>query len=532
MTDELDLHTRRIGPYTLVRQLGEGGMGIVHLAHDEQNRPVALKVMRPELARREEFRRRFQREVDAARRVARFCTAPVLDAGIDGDQAYIVTDYVEGPDLSSVVETRGPLTGAALEALAVGVATALAAIHEAGVVHRDLKPSNILLGSTGPRVIDFGIARLAEPDATQSAALVGTPAYMSPEQVNGGAVTAASDIFAWAGVVVYAGTGQPPFGTGDMPQVLYRVVNHVPRLDGVDERLRPLVEQALDKDPARRPTAQELLDRLLGRTRATAVEGARTVSDAWTPSLPGLGASLPGLGASGVARWRRLRTPLLAAALAALVTAGGSLALLRPWEAADPSARDALPAGSTVTATVTATMTTAAPAGDGGDGGDASPSSAAAGPTREEAGPPPGKAVRPGTSEAGADIRFRHSSGEEIPIHVRIDSLVREGDRIRLQWTVRNDGSGDQRVSFGDLMDDGLSAEKISLILPGAAPPAFPLWEENRCVCSRWGPIDDLAPGESKRLHAVFDGVSAEVKTVGVDLAQLGLYENILVTGT
>jgi serine/threonine protein kinase len=132
----VDDRSGRIGPYRLIRRLGEGGMSIVYLAHDADFQPLALKVLRPELAGRPDFERRFAREAEAARKVARFCTAPILDAGIEEDVAYIVTEYVDGPDLSSVVEAQGPMTGASLEALAVGVATALTAIHQAGVVHR------------------------------------------------------------------------------------------------------------------------------------------------------------------------------------------------------------------------------------------------------------------------------------------------------------------------------------------------------------------------------------------------------------
>ncbi|MEW9530332.1 serine/threonine-protein kinase [Microbispora sp. NPDC049125] len=273
---------RMIGPYVPVRRLGEGGMGIVYLAHDAAGRQVAVKVMRSELAAHEEFRARFRKEAEAAKRVARFCTAPLLDAGLDGDRHYLVTEYVEGPDLSAVVDAQGPLTGSNLDALSVGVATALAAIHRAGVVHRDLKPSNILLAPVGPRVIDFGIAQLADTLGEQTGLMIGTPSYMSPEQAGGEPVTAAADVFAWGCVIAYAGTGRPPFGGGATAEVLYRVVNHVPRLDGLDERLRPLVERALDKDPARRPTAQQLLDRLLGQEKTDVETATRIVGDTWT----------------------------------------------------------------------------------------------------------------------------------------------------------------------------------------------------------------------------------------------------------
>ncbi|MCG5218314.1 serine/threonine-protein kinase [Streptosporangium sp. KLBMP 9127] len=274
---------RTIGPYTPIRRLGEGGMGIVYLSRDTAGRQVALKVLRPELASREEFRQRFRKEAEAARKVARSCTAAVLDVGMDGDQAYIATEYVEGATLSAVVEAQGPMVGSNLDALAVGVATALSAIHRAGIVHRDLKPSNILLSPVGPRVIDFGIAQLADTIGGDIGKVVGTPLYMPPEQARGELVTAAADVFAWGCVVAYAATGRPPFGGGATPGVLYRVANYAPDLDGLAERLRPLVERALAKDPARRPSTQQLLDSLLGQEEVAPETATRVVSEIWTP---------------------------------------------------------------------------------------------------------------------------------------------------------------------------------------------------------------------------------------------------------
>ncbi|MDP4505587.1 serine/threonine-protein kinase [Nonomuraea turcica] len=271
---------RVIGGYALRRLLGRGGMGEVHLAATPTGGLAAVKVINPALARDPAFRRRFEREVAAARRVARFCTAPVLDAGIDGDVAYLVTEYVKGPSLAEVVRDQGPLSGGNLEALAVGIATALSAIHGAGVIHRDLKPSNVLLSPLGPRVIDFGIAQLVDHDSLASQAILGTPAFMAPEQVRGEVLTPAADVFAWGGVIAFAGTGRLPFGGGAPGEVLYRIMQEGPRLDGLDEGIREVVSRALTKDARLRPTAQGLLSELMGGTRlATATE---VVERTWT----------------------------------------------------------------------------------------------------------------------------------------------------------------------------------------------------------------------------------------------------------
>lgn len=248
---------RLIGGYALRRLLGRGGMGEVHLAATPTGGLAAVKVINPELARDPAFRRRFEREVAAARRVARFCTAPVLDAGIDGDVAYLVTEYVKGPSLAEVVRDQGPLSGGNLEALAVGIATALSAIHGAGVIHRDLKPSNVLLSPLGPRVIDFGIAQLVDHDSLASQAILGTPAFMAPEQVRGEVLTPAADVFAWGGVIAFAGTGRLPFGGGAPGEVLYRIMQEVPRLDGLDEGIREVASRALAKDPASGPPPRD-----------------------------------------------------------------------------------------------------------------------------------------------------------------------------------------------------------------------------------------------------------------------------------
>ncbi|MBF8186072.1 serine/threonine protein kinase [Nonomuraea sp. K274] len=257
-------------------------MGTVHLAEDPAGQRVAVKVINPELTQHEQFRMRFRREADAALRVRRFCTAAVIEAALDGDQLYVVTEYVAGPNLEQAVEQSGPLRGSSLDALAVGVATALTAIHGAGVVHRDLKPSNVLLSPVGPRVIDFGIARALDTlgGVTGTGELVGTPRYMSPEVLRGDPVSPACDVFSWGCLVAYAASGHAPFAGGTLPAIVYQVLNTEPDLDPVDPSLRPLVKAALHKDPAMRPTAQQLLDDLVGRS-AQPEQAANTVQAAW-----------------------------------------------------------------------------------------------------------------------------------------------------------------------------------------------------------------------------------------------------------
>ncbi|MEU4693852.1 serine/threonine-protein kinase [Actinoplanes sp. NPDC023714] len=259
---------RAIGRYRLLRRLGQGGMGTVYLAESPEGRRVAVKVIRPEYAHEEHYRARFRSEVSRARQVPPFCTAEVLDADPDHETPYLVVEYVDGPSLGEVVAGSGPLTGGSLHGVAVGVATALAAIHGAGVIHRDLKPRNVLFALGTPKVIDFGIARPLEPTSfhTRAEEVVGTLAYMAPERLDPETdrlLTPAADVFAWGAVVTYAGTGRTPFG-GDSPGVTAaRILTQPPRIGDLPPYLAELVVAALEKDPARRPTAPELLDRLL-----------------------------------------------------------------------------------------------------------------------------------------------------------------------------------------------------------------------------------------------------------------------------
>jgi hypothetical protein len=251
---------RLVGSYWLLKRLGSGGMGRVFLGRSPGGRLVAVKVIHPELVADPDFRARFAHEVAAARRVSGLYTAPLVDADPDAPEPWLVTSYVDGPSLADTVAHEGPMRATAVLALALGLAEGLAAIHAADVVHRDLKPSNVLLAADGPRIIDFGIARASDATVmTQAGLVMGSPGFMSPEQANGNAVGPASDVFSLGTVLVYAGTGIGPFGSGNPEVLLYRVVHGSPAFDNMPPPLRPVVERCMSKDPEQRPTSLELL---------------------------------------------------------------------------------------------------------------------------------------------------------------------------------------------------------------------------------------------------------------------------------
>ncbi|MCD5353490.1 serine/threonine protein kinase [Kineosporia mesophila] len=266
MPDATELRTgdpEQVAGYRIVRRLGQGGQGVVFLALGADGQKVAIKQLRQ--VEDKQARRQFAKEVAAARRVAPFCTARVISFDLDGEKPHVVSEFIEGPSLQRLVRDSGPMTGTRLERLAIGTVTALAAIHQAGVVHRDFKPANVMVSPDGPRVIDFGIARDMSSETTVTSRIFGTPAYMAPEQIRNERVSPQTDMFAWASVVAFAATGRAPFDAGHMMAVVHRITTMEPILDGVPDALVDVLLKCLAKDAKQRPTAQQALAMLLGR---------------------------------------------------------------------------------------------------------------------------------------------------------------------------------------------------------------------------------------------------------------------------
>ncbi|SEG99546.1 Serine/threonine protein kinase [Nonomuraea solani] len=278
-----------LGSFRLSGRVGEGGQGIVYLGVNDEGERAAIKLLHVKFSGDTIARSRFARELKAAQRVASFCTARVMEADLDGDTPYIASEYIDGRPLREIVETDGPLTGTVLDRLAIGTATALTAIHHASIVHRDFKPDNVLIAADGPRVVDFGIARIIDSTGTITSRAIGTPAYMAPEQIAGDDIGPYTDVFSWGATIAFAATGETAFEGKSIAVVLNRILNHEVDVGMMPEPLRSVVRSALAKSPAERPSADQILLRLLGQSStvgaSTAVltRGVQVASDDTTP---------------------------------------------------------------------------------------------------------------------------------------------------------------------------------------------------------------------------------------------------------
>ena len=368
----------RLGRFELLGRLGEGGQGVVYLGRGTApgEERVAVKVLRSSADAM--VLERLARELAAVYQVQPFVTARVIEATTDGTRRYVVSEFIDGPSLQERIDATGPLAEGELLRLAVGTATALTAIHGSGVVHRDFKPANVLLGPDGPRVVDFGIARLTDA-ATITSGVIGTPSYMAPEQLAGEHPTSAVDIFAWAVTLIYAATGRTAFGADAVPAVMHRILYSEPDLTGVPPSLLPLLRQCLAKEPSRRPTARDVLMAIVDptarppvvaghghgatagvvpggpvRTGPVSPPSARTWPTEAASDLPG---AVRGPGRPGPRRRWPLLAGLGAAALAVLVVAG---VLLFPKSSSSSAAAPGQSQSSTPAATGTATATASA----------------------------------------------------------------------------------------------------------------------------------------------------------------------------
>lgn len=254
----------RIGDYTVLAKIAEGGQWVVYLATDPTGRHVAVKVLHPRRLADPAMRRCQEREVLIAQKVAPFCAVAVIDADLDADPPFIVSEFVEGATLKEHLMLSGPMVGSVLVRFAVGTVTALAAIHRVQIVHRDLTPRNIILGPDGPRVIDFGIAEECKSTGSIAGLAQGDPAFMAPEQISGGPVNCSADLFSWASTMVFAATGVNPFGSGTVVEIVRQIHHGRPALSGVPLGLQPLLKRCLDKNPENRPSAEQALLDLLG----------------------------------------------------------------------------------------------------------------------------------------------------------------------------------------------------------------------------------------------------------------------------
>ncbi|MFC5817651.1 serine/threonine-protein kinase [Nonomuraea harbinensis] len=447
-----------LGGYRLAGRLGEGGQGVVYLAHSEAGEPVAIKLLS---TGDRETRARLARELAALEGIASFCTARVLAASTDGPRPYVISEFIDGPSLFERVRDRGPLAGGDLERVAIGTATALAAIHAAGIVHRDLKPANVLLGPDGPRVVDFGIAR-AEGAATMTSGLIGTPAYLSPEQIGGAPASPASDVFAWAATVLFAATGVSPFGADTVPAVLHRVLHTEPDLRPLPPRLRGPIASALAKDPALRPTAPSLMVQLVNPGSPGPVDGPTGTGTGEGRRVDRTGPGAPAL-TTGPGRGRS-RAVLVGALAVVVALAAGGAALLWTYLGARDTA--ALPTQNTVSTTVPPSPSgEPTPAGEPTRAGE---STQAEEPVRQEPTRSPAQSGRgdlripaafAGTWEGTADSEMLDRKFEDEPVAI----TLKEGESTGT-WHAPGEDAG---CETGTLQVTEVSEKKLSFRLGG-----------------------------------------------------------------
>ncbi|GAA2222566.1 serine/threonine-protein kinase [Streptomyces indiaensis] len=482
-----------VAGYRLAARLGAGGMGRVYLSHTQGGRPVAIKVVRPELADDPEFRRRFRREVEAARRVRGAYTAELIDADADGTPPWAATLYVPGPSLTDAVARRGPLPVPAVLWLVAGVAEALQAVHAAGLVHRDLKPSNVLLAADGPRVIDFGISLAADfTSYTATGAAVGTPHFMAPEQASAGEVTAATDVFALGQTAAFAALGRPLYGEGSAVGVLYRIVHDRPDLSVLPEQLRPLFARCLAADPKDRADLAEIVDWCRQRLGADADAGAGpavwrdvTGPEPTVPSPLSTPTSLstptrvepqplvvtrpqPLPGAPGERRARHRRTALITAAAvtAGVVALGGLL-----WTVQD--------AGNRFRDWVAGAPATPDPDRSGRSADAATPSPSASGAVADAEGRTP-RASQPSPTASGTPrpigrVLQRLDAKSSLSFEEPFQREDREGD---IRFDCENAGcalQSDTSVFVQMFTDEGVSLDDCRLMLAHADRRRWPL---------------------------------------------------------
>ena len=321
----------RLGGYEITGRLGVGEQGAVFRGSSPAGGSVAVKLLHLRLSGEPAARTRFAAAFDAARKVSGFCTAGIVDADVESDRPYVVTEFVDGPSLQQLVLEEGPRGAAVTERLAVGIAIALAAIHRAGAVHHDFKPGNVLLGRDGPRVTDFGVAHaLEEVSAAPTGRVSDDPAYKAPEQLRGVDIGPGADVFAWGATVLFAATGEAPFGDDSPSEVMQRIVYDDPDLTPVPDSLREVVSDALAKDPGDRPTSAELLERLLAEDAPLAaqlpksmVDEGRALATGTMPGPPALSAApaVPETKAEDVQETPAPETPMVSRSALALPAA-------------------------------------------------------------------------------------------------------------------------------------------------------------------------------------------------------------------